>query len=235
LRKTCLKKKKVVLGYWDIRGLANPIRLLLEYTHTPYEDKLYVVGPPPTFDRGQWFTDKEKFGSSGTLDFPNVPYYFDGDIKITQSNAILRHIARKNNLVGGSEKEKAYVDMLGDEALDYGAGLVRLAYNSDFEKLKGPFFADSVPAALKRFEGFLGDKKWMMGDNLTWPDFKLYELFDETRLMSPGILDKHPKIKAYLDRFEAIPEIAAYLKSNKAIKRFNNRMAKWGAEEIHKS
>jgi len=225
-----------VVGYWDIRGLANPIRFLLEYTHTPYEDKLYTVTVTgTTHDRSQWYADKEKFGSSGTLDFPNVPYYFDGDIKITQSSAILRHIARKNNLVGGSDKEKAYVDMLGDEVVDYAAGLVRISYNSDFEKLKGPFFADSVPAALKRFEGFLGDKKWLMGDNLTWPDFKLYESLDVTRLMSPGIFDKYPKLKAYADRFEAIPEIAAYLKSNRVLKRVNNRSAKWGGEEMHKS
>ncbi|RLV88644.1 hypothetical protein DV515_00015435 [Chloebia gouldiae] len=33
-----------VLGYWDIRGLAHAIRLLLEYTETPYEDKLYSCG-----------------------------------------------------------------------------------------------------------------------------------------------------------------------------------------------
>ncbi|XP_059573295.1 uncharacterized protein LOC102558987 [Alligator mississippiensis] len=33
-----------VLGYWDIRGLAHAIRLLLEYTGTTYEDKLYSCG-----------------------------------------------------------------------------------------------------------------------------------------------------------------------------------------------
>merc|ERR1712071_640098 len=34
-----------VLAYWDIRGLAQPIRLLLAYTETKYEDKYYVCGP----------------------------------------------------------------------------------------------------------------------------------------------------------------------------------------------
>ncbi|TNN82939.1 Glutathione S-transferase Mu 3 [Liparis tanakae] len=32
------------LAYWDIRGLAQPARLLLEYTGSKYEDKLYVCG-----------------------------------------------------------------------------------------------------------------------------------------------------------------------------------------------
>ena len=27
-----------------------------------------------------------------------LPYYIDGDVKLTQTNAIMRHIARKHNL-----------------------------------------------------------------------------------------------------------------------------------------
>lgn len=34
----------MTLGYWDIRGLAHAIRLLLEYTDTSYEDKKYTMG-----------------------------------------------------------------------------------------------------------------------------------------------------------------------------------------------
>jgi len=32
---------KVTLGYWDIRGLAERIRLLLEYTGTPYDQEFH--------------------------------------------------------------------------------------------------------------------------------------------------------------------------------------------------
>ncbi|XP_039565431.1 glutathione S-transferase Mu 1-like [Passer montanus] len=83
-----------VLGYWDIHGLAHAIRLLLEYTETPYEDKLYSCGEAPDYDKSQWINEKEKLG----LDFPNLPYFIDGTTKLTQSNAILRYIARKHSL-----------------------------------------------------------------------------------------------------------------------------------------
>ncbi|XP_027487668.1 glutathione S-transferase Mu 1-like [Corapipo altera] len=83
-----------VLGYWDIRGLAHAIRLLLEYTETPYEDKLYSCGEAPDYDKSQWINEKEKLG----LDFPNLPYFIDGPVRLTQSNAILRHIARRHRL-----------------------------------------------------------------------------------------------------------------------------------------
>ena len=33
----------------------------------------------------------------------------DDDVSITQTNAILKHIARKNNLVGANDKEQVFV------------------------------------------------------------------------------------------------------------------------------
>ncbi|MRA94238.1 hypothetical protein GH868_30405, partial [Bacillus thuringiensis] len=86
-------------GYWNIRGLAEPIRLMLHYVGEDFEDKMYNVGPAPDFNRDSWL--KKKFKLS--LDFPNLPYYIDGDVKITQSSAITMHIARKHNLCGETE------------------------------------------------------------------------------------------------------------------------------------
>lgn len=34
-------KKKMVLGYWGIKGRAHTIRLLLEYLEFDYENKIY--------------------------------------------------------------------------------------------------------------------------------------------------------------------------------------------------
>uniref|UniRef100_A0A8B9DWX2 glutathione transferase n=1 Tax=Anser cygnoides TaxID=8845 RepID=A0A8B9DWX2_ANSCY len=48
----------------------------------------------PDYDKSQWINEKEKLG----LDFPNLPYFIDGSTKLTQSNAILRYIARKHNM-----------------------------------------------------------------------------------------------------------------------------------------
>ncbi|XP_012657146.1 glutathione S-transferase Mu 1-like [Otolemur garnettii] len=57
----------MILGYWDIRGLAHATRLLLEYTDSSYEEKIYVMGDAPDYDRSQWLKEKFKLG----LDFPN--------------------------------------------------------------------------------------------------------------------------------------------------------------------
>uniref|UniRef100_A0A8C7U1M8 glutathione transferase n=1 Tax=Oncorhynchus mykiss TaxID=8022 RepID=A0A8C7U1M8_ONCMY len=115
------------LAYWDIRGLAQPIRLLLEYTDTKYEDKFYTCGEAPNYDKSCWFDEKHKLG----MDFPNLPYLEDGDRKIVQSNAIMRYIARKHNLCGESDDEKVRVDILENQAMDFRNGFVILCY-TDF-------------------------------------------------------------------------------------------------------
>ena len=41
-----------VLGYWNTRALAEPIRLLLHYAGVSFEDKRYELGAPPDYDKG---------------------------------------------------------------------------------------------------------------------------------------------------------------------------------------
>ena len=84
----------MILGYWNVRGVTHPICMLLEYTDSSYDEKRCTMGDAPDFDRSQWLNEKFKLG----LDFPNLPYLIDGSHKITQSNAILRYLARKHNL-----------------------------------------------------------------------------------------------------------------------------------------
>ena len=63
----------IKFGYWGIRGLAQIPRLLLTYTGAAWEDVVYT-------DESQWWTnDKQKLG----LDFPNLPYLIDGDLRLT--------------------------------------------------------------------------------------------------------------------------------------------------------
>ena len=61
-----------------------------------------------------------------------LPYYVDGDVKITQSNAILRYIGRKNNLLGTDETERIRVDMMENEIGDFRSTFVSLCYNPNF-------------------------------------------------------------------------------------------------------
>ncbi|KAL6083204.1 hypothetical protein STEG23_010544 [Scotinomys teguina] len=204
--------------------LAHAIRMLLEYTGTSYEEKRYTCGEAPDYDRSQWLDVKFKLD----LDFPNLPYLMDGKNKITQSNAILRYIARKHNMCGNTEEEKIRVDIMENQIMDFRMQLVRLCYSSDHESLK-PQYLEQLPAQLRQFSLFLGKFSWFAGEKLTFVDFLTYDVLDQNRMFEPKCLDEFPNLKAFMCRFEALEKIAAFLQCDRFFKMpINNRMAKWG-------
>ena len=75
------------------------------YLSVDFEDVFYEQGDAPDFSRESWFSVKEKLG----LDFPNLPYYIDGDFKLTESAAIIKYIAAKYDakLLGRTTEEIA--------------------------------------------------------------------------------------------------------------------------------
>nr|XP_032636879.1 glutathione S-transferase Mu 1-like isoform X2 [Chelonoidis abingdonii] len=197
---------EVTLGYWDIRGLAHAIRLLLEYTGTPFEDKQYSPsGEGPDYDISQWTNEERELG----LDFPNLPYLIDGQTKLTQSNAILRYIARKHKMAGESEEEIQRVDVLENQVMDFRLAFARMCYSPDFEKLK-PEYLEQLPGKLKLFSQFLGDRKWFAGEKITFADFLMYDILDQNRMLEPKCLDQFQNLKDFLDRFEAWRRLPAY-------------------------
>ena len=58
-----------------MRGLGEAPRLLLRYVGADYEDVQLQIS-----DYDQWLSQKFTLG----LDFPNLPYLIDGDVKLTQ-------------------------------------------------------------------------------------------------------------------------------------------------------
>ncbi|VDD78502.1 unnamed protein product [Mesocestoides corti] len=164
---------KPILAYWDIRGLCEASRMLMHYVGEEFKDKRYKAGPgelftltdrylAPTFDLSDWLSVKYSLG----LDFPNLPYFIDGDVKLTQSSAILEYIADKHGMVSSCPKRRAILHMLQSEIMDLRSSFVGLCYNPDFENLK-PGFLEKLPQKLEGFEKYLGEKHWLTGDKVT--------------------------------------------------------------------
>ena len=88
-QKKYAKNKPILLGYWKIRGLAHPIRYLLEYCEHPYQDVMYEQGDAPNFSVECWTSVKNTLG----LDFPSIPYLIDQEVKLTDVYAIMIYVA----------------------------------------------------------------------------------------------------------------------------------------------
>ncbi|XP_013412353.1 glutathione S-transferase B [Lingula anatina] len=208
-----------ILGYWNIRGLCQPIRLLLNYVGEEYEEKVYALGPAPDFKDDSWMSEKFNLG----LPLPNLPYWIDGDTKLVQSHAILKYHARKHNLCPKSEAEVVRCDMLEHHLTDVIEQHVYLCYSSfvqwgDYETKKAEFLT-ALPDKMKHFSEFLGDRPWFAGENLTFVDFLAYDILDIHRLFSPGCLDTFKNLTDYMERFEALPAIQKFMQSDKFMKK----------------
>ena len=105
-----VEDNKLRLGYWKIRGLAAPARYILAYVGADSKNDMYEQGDGPEFSREVWTSVKPTL----PLDYPNLPYLIDGDVKVTESQAIYRYICNKydSSLLGKNNKDRAHVDMM---------------------------------------------------------------------------------------------------------------------------
>ncbi|XP_077546183.1 glutathione S-transferase class-mu 26 kDa isozyme 47-like [Haemaphysalis longicornis] len=141
----------------------------------------------------------------------------------------MRYLARKHGMEGKDETEKIRADMTEQQFVDIRTNWARLCYNPKFDKLKADYI-DSMPRALKAVSDFLGSHQFFAGSTLTHADFIAYEMLDQHLLLDPNCLKEFPNLKAFVDRIEALPRIAAYMKSDKYMKwPLNGDMASFGS------
>jgi glutathione S-transferase len=178
-----------------------------------------VQGPAPDFDKSCWFEVKDTV--LGDYPFANLPYLIDGEIVVTQSNAILRYVARKADpdLLGCTPEEAMRVDIMLEEGMDLRNGTVGMAYGpagGDYEAAL-PAYEEALRDHLAKLSRFLGYSPYFAGENLTVCDFPLYELLDQNELMVNGVLSAFPNLKAFHARFAALAAIKHFLASDRCI------------------
>lgn len=199
------------LVYWDICGLAQPIRLVLECTGVDYVDVRIDPGMPGTASyKQEWFARKKDLSSSGCR-FANLPYFLDNDCKMAQSNAILTHLGRKFGLLG---PDPDAIDLVLAQTTDFDSVLTGACYR-DFPAVK-QYIQTKLASALDDWRLFLSGKSFMTGEAITVADLKIYETLRKVKIFEAhfqtAIFLAFPTLQDFLDRVESHPPIAAYLK-----------------------
>ena len=96
--------KLMRVGYWSIRGLGAPCRMMTMYAGVKVKFDIYDVVPKTGgWDASSWFTPKKELKKINPL--MNLPYVIDGDIIVNQTNAVLTYLGRKLGLWGKSPSE----------------------------------------------------------------------------------------------------------------------------------
>ncbi len=90
-----MSTESVVVGYWSIRGLGAPLRMMVMYAGVPLQAENYDVTMPAEggFDLSHWFGTKPALKERNAL--VNLPYIIDGDFVVSQSNACCVYLGRK--------------------------------------------------------------------------------------------------------------------------------------------
>ena len=214
---------KPTLGYWKIRGLASQIRYEMVFLGLDFAEHQYEQGDAPDFDRSSWLNVKDTLG----LQFPNLPYFLDGNLKLTETNAIMKYIAAKYgpDLLGKDPAQIAKVEMVSNVVGDLKGAVTMPCYTSGDRAA----ITANLMEKVKPIVAFLGDKSFLAGDNVTYVDFTFFELCDLMNWLSEGrLFAEQEKLAAYSGRMKELPKLKEfYADDEKCMKRpYNNKVAK---------
>lgn len=215
-----------VLGYWAIRGIGQPCRLVLHWAGVDFEDKQYTVGvnADGSHDLSAWTSDKATLA----VPFPNLPYYINGELRLTQSHAIMLHVAREGQLDGSTPLLRAHVLMLLELSRDVRDPFVSLCYGgaeAAFEGAKEAYVNGTLAPILAKLEAFAAGGPWLLSE-FTYVDLVWYDLLQQFVALSPGCLAAAPKLAALVAAVDALPLMASFKARPTYIDRpFNNVMA----------
>jgi glutathione S-transferase len=199
------------LTYFNARGRGEIIRLVLVTAGVPFEDT--------RIEHSEWLAKKPSLEKN--LPFGQIPLLEFGDVKMCQSLAIARYLARKYNLAGKTDLDQARADMIVDCIEDTAKTIPAFAFAEQDpvkkEQMKKKYVEEQLPAFLDRLEALLvsnnGGNGYFVGDSLTWADLYMLQGYAWLELMvglqSP--LSKHPKLSALYQRILGHPKIAPYM------------------------
>ncbi|XP_002731493.1 S-crystallin SL11-like [Saccoglossus kowalevskii] len=193
------------LHYFDIRGRAEPCRLILAAAEVDYEDIRIPIK--------NWPEEK----ASGKYPLGQLPCMEVNGVMLAQSRAIARFLANEHGLAGKTSLDKARADIVVDTLGDLSPHMVKMVKEKDATKkaeLEKEYASTTLQACYKNLEKLLisnnGGDGFFVGDELTWADL-VFMNTTEIPITGHASLDEFPKLKALYERVKAQPKIADWI------------------------
>lgn len=200
--------KPMELGYWNLRGLGNPIRLALEVAGVDYTERRFE-------SMEEWHAYRDgPLAATGVVPFPSLPYFIvNENTGVCQSRVILRFIAEHHGFAGDDEVERTAAAMVHEETNDLIMAYVKIGNANDMEAVRKKQVAGTVHTHLGRLEAFLGDKEWIAGGKaFTYADLAVYEILEWMWHLDAGLEAAYPNLRELHKRVAELPAVAAYVK-----------------------
>ncbi|XP_036372428.1 glutathione S-transferase P-like [Megalops cyprinoides] len=187
------------ITYFPVRGRCAAMKIMLSDLGQEWKEILVN------------FEEWMKGDLKATCVFGQLPKFQDGDLVLFQSNAILRHLARKHGAYGKDEKEASLIDMMSDGVEDLRLKYGRLIYQ-EYETGKSQYLKD-LPDHLSKFEAVLSKNKsgYLVGDKISFADYSLFDVLYNHTVLCSTCLDSFPALKSFVEKMSARPKIKALL------------------------
>ena len=190
--------------YFDIRGRAEPIRLLLEFVGVSYVDKQVTLE--------EWESIR------ATTPFRRMPVYSEGKLDIPEAFAIMNYLGRKYGLLGETELARVRCDITIEAWRDYGNRVANVfGALSNSEDARTAFLEEEQPALLSDLETFYLDRDqqspYWAGGTPTISDMAAFHLIEGLANQFPKVLQKFGGLRDFHEHFAAEPNVKEYLAS----------------------
>ena len=197
--------KPAKLHYFKGRGRAETTRWMLaasdiEFVNISLEDH----------------TDFDALKLSRKLPFNQLPLLEIGDLKLSQSSALISFLARSGNLYGSSEEEAVWCDMLIGAVNDFNTPAMQFAFKQDKREASKDLDSSLIKFG-NHFEFRLTQNggKFLIGKRLSSADIILAEALTSFIEFAPDCLESYPYLMEFQNRIVSLPNIKNYLKSAK--------------------
>ncbi len=219
--------EKPTLVYFDIVGIAWPIRCLLHLQEVEYDLIQISIF--------QWVERDETGNQVLKHCFKNghIPLYVDGHVSLNQSQVIVEYLAEKHGLGGGKQSERLAVREVMWQAYDalfHMNGLARVNIRNGLtDELaearlaaflgngEWPLVSEGFDNNLRAFDRYLQSNPspngYFVGDTLTVADLcafnvlcNWYKAFEPTRFMA-----HYPRLEDFIQQIAAVPGVADYI------------------------
>lgn len=194
------------LTYFDLKGRAEPIRIILEVSGIGYEDERI---PAPWDDQEKWFKLKP------STPFGQLPILsVDGEV-ISQSIAIARYCAHEFGLAGKNTLENGKMDEIVEAVKDGTEKQIEaFLFEQDETRktdLQEKFHEEVLPKILQNLEKRLVSrgKKYFVGGKLSWADIFVFNFCSE--LPEKNVVDAYPNLADLVNRLGNVPSIRAWI------------------------
>nr|WRX05928.1 GSTS1h [Helicoverpa armigera] len=193
------------LQYFDLNGLAEPLRYLLHYTKQEFEDYRH--------DIATWPDPKIK----ESLPFGQFPVYEEDGRVLCQTLAIAKYVARGTDLIPSDPWENALAEQAVYSITDYHKNVIACIQEQDREKkseMKNKLINETIEYYFSRLNKLLNENGGYFSGKLSWVEFVLCGTIEASNLFFSLQIEKdYPAIKAVMEEITSAPGVKEYIEA----------------------